>query len=218
METTNPEFETGVTDPIDAVVPVFSSRDPHDFQPPDSPNTYTIHPLNYRERVAFRADLTRVAGVRPSQDDYSNALGSALRELAPDNLDEALAILADADEARRTLEAAEVGTPEHSAALVRGQEAQARVNQLMVACMDVPVFADLRAAQEHWQGMAPYVAAKHSLRGSSGPDLPEFNRVRGVVPDALLEKLPPSELARVGWRAFLFVSVDRVASGNSAQP
>ena len=67
--------------------PVFSAYDLVAFSPPDSPRTYRIAPLTYRERIAFRAALAREAGLRPSPQDVSTALRTALREIAPSNLD-----------------------------------------------------------------------------------------------------------------------------------
>jgi hypothetical protein len=89
---------------------------------------------------------------------------------------------------------------------------------IITACMDVPVYAELRAAGERWTGMAPWVACRHALRGWDGPGLPAFRRDKGLVPEELLDALPASEVTAVGWRAFLLVSLDRSAEGNSAAP
>ena len=82
----------GITAP-----PVFSAHDLVAFTPPGSPRTYRLAPLTYRERIAFRTALAREAGMRPSPQDVSNGLRTALREIAPTNLDEALAVVDDAD-------------------------------------------------------------------------------------------------------------------------
>lgn len=66
--------------------------------------------------------------------------------------------------------------------------------------------------------MAPWVACRHALRGWEGPGLPTFQRDKGLVPEALLDVLPASEIAAVGWRSFLLVSLDRSAEGNSVAP
>jgi hypothetical protein len=48
--------------------------------------------------------------------------------------------------------------------------------------------------------------------------LPVFRRDKGLVLEELLDVLPASEVTAVGWRAFLLVSLDRSAEGNSAAP
>lgn len=194
--------------------PVFSAHDLVAFSPPDSPRTYRIAPLTYRERIAFRAALAREAGLRPSTQDVSTALRTALREIAPTNLDAALAVVDAADAARADAEAA----PRDADAQARLTEAQARLAVIISACMDVPVYAELRAAGERWTGMAPWVACRHALRGWEGPGLPAFQREKGLMPEALLDVMPASEIAAVGWRAFLLVSLDRSAEGNSVAP
>ena len=194
--------------------PVFSAHDLVAFSPPDSPRTYRIAPLTYRERITFRAALAREAGLRPSPQDVSTALRTALREIAPNNLDAALAVVDAADAARADAEAA----PRDADAQARLAEAQARLAVIISACMDVPVYAELRAAGERWTGMAPWVACRHALRGWEGPGLPPFQRDKGLVPEALLDTMPASEIAAVGWRSFLLVSLDRSAEGNSVAP
>ena len=152
--------------------PVFSAHDLVAFTPPGSPRTYRLAPLTYRERIAFRAALAREAGMRPSPQDVSNGLRAALREIAPANVDEALGIVDNADAAREAVDA----TPEDTTLKARLAEAQARLAVIITACMDVPVYAELRAAGERWTGMAPWVACRHALRGWDGPGLPAFRR------------------------------------------
>jgi hypothetical protein len=194
--------------------PVFSAHDLIAFTPPGSPRTYRLAPLTYRERISFRAALAREAGMRPSPQDVSNALRAALREIAPANLDEAIVVVDEADAAREAVEAA----PDDAVLKAKLAEAQARLAVIITACMDVPVYAELRAAGERWTGMAPWVACRHALRGWEGPGLPAFQREKGLVPEALLDAMPASEIAAVGWRSFLLVSLDRSAEGNSVAP
>jgi hypothetical protein len=186
--------------------PVFSAYDLVAFTPPGSPRTYRLAPLTYRERIAFRAALAREAGMRPSPQDVSNGLRAALREIAPANI--------EADAAREAADAA----PNDAALKAKLAEAQARLAVIITACMDVPVYAELRAAGERWTGMAPWVACRHALRGWDGPGLPAFQREKGLVPEELLDALPASEVTAMGWRAFLLMSLDRSAEGNSAAP
>ena len=194
--------------------PVFSAHDLVAFTPPGSLRTYRLAPLTYRERIGFRAALAREAGLRPSTQDVSTALRIALREIAPNNLDAALAVVDAADAARADAERA----PQDADAQARLAEAHARLAVIISACMDVPVYAELRAASERWTGMAPWVACRHALRGWEGPGLPPFQRDKGLVSEPLLDAMPASEIAAVGWRAFLLVSLDRSAEGNSAAP
>jgi hypothetical protein len=194
--------------------PVFSAYDLVAFTPPGSPRTYRLAPLTYRERIAFRAALAREAGMRPSPQDVSNGLRAALREVAPTNIDEALAVVDEADAAREAADAA----PNDAALKAKLAEAQAQLAVIITACMDVPAYAELRAAGERWIGMAPWVACRHALRGWDGPGLPVFRRDKGLVLEELLDVLPASEVTAVGWRAFLLVSLDRSAEGNSAAP
>jgi len=193
---------------------VFSALETVAFTPPGSPRSYMLAPLSYRQRIAFRAALAREAGVRPSQKDESAALRTALRDLAPANLDELLAVV-DAVDAAHSDVAAE---PKDVDAHARLAEAQARLAVINTFCMDAPVCAELRAAGERWSGMLPWVACRHMLRGWEGPGLPAFKLEKGMAPEDMLDAMPPTEIEVVGYQAVLLMSPDRNAVGNSEAP
>ncbi|MBS7810534.1 hypothetical protein [Roseococcus pinisoli] len=97
-------------------------------------------------------------------------------------------------------------------------EAHAQLGAIEAACAAVPVYSELLSARQRYMGMLPYVAAKHALRGWEGESLPAFAARLGVVPDDLLEVLPPEEVEMVGWRASALMQPGRAALGNSASP
>jgi hypothetical protein len=82
----------------------------------------------------------------------------------------------------------------------------------------VPVYAGLLAARQRYLGTLPWVAARHALRGWEGDGLPLFQRVRGLVPDDLLDAVPQDDVEAVGWRASTLMQPGRDAEGNSGAP
>jgi len=183
-----------------AVPVVFSRRDQQQFSPPGSPNVYTIAPLTFRERQAMRTEMAREGCQYPAQPQVMAALRAAVREIAPDNIAEHLAVI-DALET----------TPEDA-------DVRARALALEMAVADVPVYANLVAARTRYLGMVPWFTARYALRGWAGQDLPPFRRDRGAVPDELLDALPPDDLEAVGWRASQLTEPNAAAVGNSEAP
>jgi hypothetical protein len=180
---------------------VFSRRDADWFAPSGAANRrYLIAPLTYRERQAFRADLAREGGIYPSHAQMLDALRAAVREASPDNADELLAVI-DASEA----------TPDDA-------NVQVQLGSIEAACATVPVYAGLLAARQRYLGTLPWVAARHALRGWEGDGLPPFRRLRGLVPDDLLDTLPQDDVEAVGWRASTLMQPGRDAEGNSGAP
>lgn len=180
--------------------PIFSTDQVEEVSPQGSGRTYRIAPLSYRERAMMQADLARYAGVYPNTAQMFHALRGAVRDLAPGNMAELLAAIDDAE-----------ANPLEDAP-------QRKLQAIEAACATVPAYAALMAARNHYMGMLPFVAARWALRGWEGPRLPEFRRVRGAVPEELLDVLPPEELALVGWSAHAMTQVSRAAVGNSASP
>jgi hypothetical protein len=180
---------------------VFSRRDAEWFAPSGAASRrYLIAPLTYRERQAFRADLAREGGIYPSHAQMLDALRAAVREASPGNSDELLAVI-DASEA----------TPDDA-------EIQVQLGTIEAACATVPVYAGLLAARQRYLGTLPWVAARHALRGWEGDGLPPFRRLRGLVPDDLLDGLPQDDVEAVGWRASTLMQPGRDAEGNSGAP
>jgi len=181
--------------------PIFSRRDQQWFTPPgQSQREYLLAPLTYRERQAFRADLAREGGLYPGHQQMVEGLRQALREAQPDNMAELLAAI-DAAEA----------APEDASA-------QAQLGAIEAACSAMPAYSSLLAARQRYMGMLPLIAARHALRDWKGPGLPEFKRIRGLVPDELLDLLPQAELESIGWQASLLMQPTEAALGNSEAP
>ena len=178
--------------------PVFSRRTVEAFQPEGSPRTYQLAPLTFRERQAARAEVARIAGGFPSQAEMVAGLRAAIREAAPANLAEVLAIV-DAAEA----------TPDDADVI-------ARLRAIEASVATFPVYADLVAARRHYLGVLPWVAARYALRGWEGEGLPPFRRVLGAVPEDLLELLPDDDIEAIGTRADQLARVAASAEGNSA--
>jgi hypothetical protein len=162
---------------------VFSRRDAEHYTPPGSPRAYTIAPLTFRERQAFRAELAQAGGVHPGIDQLMAAMRAAVRSLGASNEADLLAAidLAEAEPANA--------------------DAQSVLGSVEAICAEVPAYAALLAARVRYRGLLPWVAARHALRGWEGPRLPPFQRERGLVPEALLDLLPTDEMEAVGMRA-----------------
>jgi hypothetical protein len=180
--------------------PVFSARQVDTFTPEGSTRTYQLAPLTFLEKRAMTADLVLYGGIQPTQDTLRGGLRSALREVAPANLDELLAILDAYEE-----------TPDDLAL-----RQQLGVLEQIVA--EVPSYQILYLADRRARDAQPYVAAMHALRGWSGDDLPPFARVNGRVPADLLDTIPLPELTTIGWRAMMLINVGMPALKNSEAP
>jgi len=179
---------------------VFSALETVAFTPPDSPRCYVLAPLSYRQRTALRRDMRRVGGIQVDRAVVLEALRLAVRYIDPSNG----GVLLDAiDEAE--------AAPDDLAA-------QSRVAAIELAVVDVPSWVAMGEAQARWNEACPWVAARHGLRGWSGPGLPPFHADGGLVPEALLDAIPGAELAAVGWRAYLLAVLGRNAVGNSEAP
>ena len=180
--------------------PVFSRREVDRFQPDGWDRAYLLSPLTYMERQAYRADLARSAGAMPDNAVMLAAIRAAIRELGAANEAELLAAVETAEE------------------LPDDPDAQARLSAIEAAVSIMPVYAAQRALREQVVGMLPFIAARHALRGWDGPGLPAFRRVRGLVPDDLLELLPDDELVLIGWRAHALMQPAASAEKNSEAP
>ena len=178
--------------------PIFSAQDTYTHTSADGLRTFSIAALTFRERQAYRADLSRDAGIYPSNPQLLAALREAVHEISPGNADELIAAI-DAAEA----------APEDAAAM-------ARLVAIESACAAVPVYSALVSARTYYMGMMPFIAARHALRGWEGPGLPEFQRARGVVPEALIEHVSEADITACGWRAVTMMAPNTSAEGNSA--
>jgi hypothetical protein len=186
----------GTADPV-----VVTALATETFTPPDSPRSYTLAPLSYRQRSAMLRELRREGGIKPDRAVLLEGMRAALREIAPANLTECLA----------AVEAAEAD-PDDAAA-------QARLALVEQAVVDVPAYAALAEAQVRYNEAIPLVATRHALRGWDGPGLrPYATGADGLVPEALLDLLPAPELTALGWRAYVLAVLGRSAEGNSAGP
>ena len=163
----------------------------------------------------MRAEMTRVGGIMPSRGQVREALRRAVRELSPGNAEELLSVIeageAAAEEVMALTRAGETASQDVTDAL-------SRLGQIELAAASHPAYAETLAAQQRWMAMLPFVAARLALRGWEGPELPPFQRVRGMVPEELLEAVPADELEQIGNRAYDLMQVNKVAEGNSASP
>lgn len=186
--------------------PIVSARDLVEFQPPGSPRRYTLAPLTFRERLAYRAAMTREAGEYPSDALMFLAMRGAVREL------EKRGELTNAAELLTLIEAVQAAGPEDVDLRAQGAALEMMLGR-------VPAYNEMIQARQRWMELVPFVAARHALRGWDGPGLPEFARVGDAVPEALMEALyATGELQDVGWRAQALMQPGRAAEGNSASP
>lgn len=181
--------------------PVTTARAVESFTPEGSPRSYRIAPLNFHQRIAYNADLTRMAGSYPKDAQLLLAIRAAVMAEKPDNLDALLGQIARAEAEPTNIEAqADLGLIEQRVSLS-------------------PFYAELRCQRDRYLAMLPWVAAKHALRGWDGPGLPEFAAPGGLVSAEGLEALADlDELAAVGWRAAALMAPGQRAVGNSASP
>lgn len=180
--------------------PILSVRDVEVFTPPGSPRSYTIAPLGVRDRMQARAAVVAEGGIYPTQAQMYEALRNALREAAPDNLDELLGVL-DASEA----------APEDT-------DLAQQAAKIETACQAIPSYNALLAQRVRNREAVPFVYFRHAVRGWEGDGLPEFGRRNGLVREDILEAVPEVELMQVGWRAFALASPNLAAAGNSGAP
>ena len=144
--------------------------------------------------------MRRAAGAQPDRAVLMDVLREAIREIQPANLDQCLAEI-DAAEA----------TPEDRAA-------QARVAVIENAVAEVPGYAAFQDSIARHIEAKRYVTVQFALRGWSGPGLPPFFRVDGMVPDKLMDALPAAEVDALYNEAAELIWLGPSAVGNSEAP
>jgi hypothetical protein len=185
-----------------AATVVLSRDQRHTIEPPGSPRSYIVAPLTRRDRNLFRRDMVAAGATNPGQWQLFDAMRAGLREIEPDNLEELLAVLDEA-EALPLAEAIPA-------------DVRDRLAPIEAASMSFPAYAALVAAREFWWATMPTMILRRALVGWSGPDLPPFKRRADGVSDALLESIPDADLGHVGGRAFAlaFLPADKGAEKN----
>lgn len=163
---------------------------------------YTVAPLTIRERAAYRADMAREGCRLPMRDELLAGLASAMKELAPENLPELLEVIARAE-----------------AAMADGAEPMAKADEDALRVMEsaarkVPSYAAMLADQVAWFSLMPLVTARHALRGWKSDLLPPFARVRGLVPDDLLEECGEEDLSAIAGAAMELMQVTKAQEKN----
>jgi hypothetical protein len=171
----------------------------------DGARTYTLAPLSMFDQQEFRAEMAQAGATSPGLWRMRAAAREALEELAPSNKADLVAIM---DE----IEAIEDDRGTVPDGLSRERE------MIILACMQVPHFAALRAADERYWGMMPLVLLRRALRGWRGAGLPPFAQHRRRVPDELIEQLPPGDVARLGSRAYVLTFLPASAGNVSGAP
>lgn len=181
--------------------PVTTRRAVEHFTPAGSARSYQIAPLDFHQRIAYRADLTRIGGSYPTDAQMLLAIRAAVMAENPPDLEAQLGQIALAEAEPMNI------------------QAQADLQLIEQRVSLAPVYAELRIQRDRYLATLPWVAAKHALRGWDGPDLPPFEAPRGLVSEACLEALAEvDELAAVGWRAAALMAPGKSAVGNSASP
>lgn len=163
---------------------------------------YTVAPLTIRERAAYRADMAREGARLPMREELLAGLASALKELAPENLPDLLAVIGRAE-----------------AALVDGAEPLSAADEDALRVMEsaarkVPAYGAMLSDQVLWFSLMPLVTARHALRGWNSDLLPPFARVRGLVPDELLEECGEEDLSIIASAAIEMMQVTKVQEKN----
>ena len=187
---------------------VISGRDLERFTPEwrapeETPPVYLIAPLTLRERAAWQRDLTRSGATWHSDADVLAAVREAVREAAPDNEAEVLGAIDQLIGALADNPAAMTPPEGEDDPLAAARAAYAPVEAVM---RSHPSVASLIADRGYFNMIAPMLAAAHALRGWEGIDVP-FRRERGLVPEDVLERLKPEDMAACGWRAMALFRV-----------
>lgn len=186
---------------------VFSRRDLR-MIPGSDGRIYTVAPLTYREKQRLNADLAAAGAVYPSRVKMFAGIRTAIREIAPENEAELLAMVDEYEAAVGDLKPGEV-LPE---------DLQARYDLIEGVARKVPVYAALIAEQQFYIGLLPFHTLQLALRAWEGPGLPPFRRARDRVPAELVEAMGDADINAVGWEAQKLGQPDQSAGKNSAPP
>jgi hypothetical protein len=163
---------------------------------------YDVAPLTIRERAAYRADMAGEGCRLPMRAELLEGLASAMKELAPDNLADLLAVIARAEAAQG----------DGADPMAKADEDALRVMES--AARQVPAYAAMLADQVRWFSMMPLVTARHALRGWNSDLLPPFQRLRGLVPDELLEECGEEDLSIIAAAAIDMMQVTKAQEKN----
>lgn len=185
-----------------------SPKQPVRFTPPgrdgeDAPPVYLIRPASLRERIAFRRALTAAGAQWITDEALLDGLRAGIREVASPAEAEALIAVVDGAEAVR------------ASGADLSPDVLADVAEIEGVVRDAsPRYSRMMADRAAWLSLAPLVAASMFLVGLDGER--PLARRGGVIPDDVLEALPPDDLTAIGWRAVAILSTNRADEKNSA--
>lgn len=205
----------------------WSCRDDKGSPVPGAP-VYLIRPPSVMTRARWRREVgeTGAPAIPPGREELTAVLRRGITEIVAEHQQPELLALADEYDAAFTEVQAQREKDDAS------PEARQAANDRLAAVSNrmgflegeirgkYPPYAQALAARTFWFEVAPWVAARHFLCGWENvtvAGLPvEFAQVNGLVPEALLEQLPPDHIADVGWRAIGLTSANRDDEKNSA--
>jgi hypothetical protein len=197
----------------------FSCRNADNSPIPGSP-VYLITPPSIMTKARWRRDLAEAGAILPTRDDLLETIRQGINTLvAEDQRPEFIALIEEWDALFRALQELRengTGTPEE----VEDAADQLRAISGRMEYLEgemrgkYPPYSQKLGQQQYWMEIAPILAAKHFLCGWENLDIP-FARENGLVPDDLLELVPPGHLADVGWRAIGLTAASRTDVKNS---
>lgn len=206
---------------------------PEECRKLDNPPTYLLAVPTEWGKAEFGRQMTTIAGKRPSDEHFRQALREGICEVVPvDQQEEQLATVqqhAAEQIAHEAAKAAHTEAAEHAEdndlpppppfkAAEGFVELDRRVTNIedRIAAL-YPPYAALLAARQRHDDYLPVMAARLFLKGVENVDVP-FNLTAGRVSDETLAALDSHHLVRVGYELLGMMYVSRKQEKNSESP
>lgn len=184
---------------------------PADMEGQEGAPVYLLRVPTYRLIASMEAAQARAGLYYPSDGELVAEMRRGIRARVEDDQQaEPLGIL---DEYAATLGAP--AGPDDADDRARLAEMIADMEQQLAPVW--PPLAELHARRAYALPMLLYLAAQHHLAGWRNVDV-VYRASNGVVPDAVMERLPLAHIRVIGGRALSLRSGSRQALGNSASP
>lgn len=169
---------------------------------------YLVAVPTLKQRYAFRRALTAEGVAYVTDEQLYLIIRQGIREVIEDNEHAALLELVDQFEAGLASGGKDGEPSIPDASMI---EDMAKIERTL--SQYYPPYLDAVAARDHWNNVAPIIAAQHFLRGWEGVDK-AFETRGGLVTEACLSRLPERDVSAIGWKAIILLAPNREQEKN----
>jgi hypothetical protein len=177
---------------------------PDAYKDKENPPVYLIEPATLRRRGQFFTALTAAGARMPQSSELIGAIRKGVKQLVVEQDQAEANAIVDLLEAKHPL----------------ADDDRIKLVIILDGLRQAPFipFTQIEATQEHWDHLAPLIAADMFLAGWENVKEP-FQRKNGMVPDRFLEEnISARDISAIGWRAIYLMNVDHDTKKNLFSP